>query len=248
MSRVKGVTGPLVAVFTVPAVLLLFVFANGGYVWRDDCMTARGSVETSYSYRINQLVPYLAPSEPGCSYYSGTRVLASAVGFWEIPTVRGTSTETSSTASAETARFVTGASEALEVVSRDWERQKGLEDEVRGLSRSETIEVLRRSLDTTKTTYEEQIDRLRRLPDPSDDDLVVLRSSLTDWMRLQLAAQDVFMTAFESGASREEMDARQAELADDLQRRRATLLRMRAVLPSRYPELDSWSFLNNTRN
>ena len=83
--KVAGVAGLLLVglVMLLGAVLVIGVI-NGGYTWRADCVTSRGTVERSYSYRITQVFPYLAPSEPGCRFHSGTRVALSAIGVWGI--------------------------------------------------------------------------------------------------------------------------------------------------------------------
>lgn len=235
----------LVSVLVVPAIPLVILLANGGFVWREDCMTARGSVQTSHTYRINQVIPYLAPSEAGCSYYSGTRVAASAIGFWKIPDVKRARAESSTNASPETARFVAGAADVLAAVSTDWEGQKELRANVLGVDRSEAIAMVRRGFDKTEAAYEEQIDRLEGLSDPSDDELALLKTSLTGWLRIQLSANEITLTALDGGGGTEQINRELEGLADDLISARTSLLRLRAVLPSRYPELDSWTFLDN---
>jgi hypothetical protein len=242
MDRLGAIASSLVAALGVIAVILLIVVINGGYVWRSDCATSRGTVKTSYSYSLYQLVPYLAPSESGCSYYSGTRVIASAIGFWKIPDANGGNAAPSS--SPETAQFVAGASDVLDAISKDWQRQLALQRRgFQGLGRDEAIARFRTGAARIEATYERAVDRLERLPDPSDDDLTLLRTSLTEWLRLQLAVGDVLLRAIERGATSEELERDTAQFLDDFRSNRTTLLRLRAVLPSRYPELDNWVFL-----
>lgn len=243
MPRLQTIAASLAAALSFVAVGLFILVVNGGFVWRSDCVTSRGTVETSYRYSLVQLLPYLAPSQSGCTYYSGTRVVASTIGFWKIPDANGGSAAPSS--SPETAQFVAGSSHVLTVISEDWQRQLALQGEIEGVGRDEAIAKFRNGMLRIRATYEEAIDRLERLPEPGDDDLTLLRTSLIEWLRLQLAVGDVLLRALDSGATSEEIERDVSEFEDDLRSRHATLVRMRAVLPSRYPELDSWVFLED---
>lgn len=68
------------------AVVLVVVLSliGSGYVWRAECVTTRGTIERSWSYRISQITPYVAPEKRGCSFHSGTRVALSATGIWAL--------------------------------------------------------------------------------------------------------------------------------------------------------------------
>lgn len=244
MRTFLGATGSVLAVLVVP---VLFVLVNGGLTYRIQCPTAEGTVKTRWSYEWNQPIPYLlAPTETGCEVHSATHVLASKAGIAKLDEHGASSVETSATASGETVRFVAGASGVLAAVSDDWVRQKRAASEAQGLSRRETVDLLRRSSATTHTVYGEQIRSLERLPAPSDDDLAALRTSLAEWLRIQLSANEVLLDLLDRGASKDQFERDLTPFSDDLRTRRITMLRLRAVLPSRYPELDRWAFLDES--
>lgn len=66
-------------------VLVLAAAVNGGYAYRTQCPGLNGSTETVWTYRIKQIIPYLAHSKAGCQVQSGTRVVLDAVGIWKFP-------------------------------------------------------------------------------------------------------------------------------------------------------------------
>jgi len=79
-SRRGAVIGLVGALVVIVAVLL----ANGGYAYRSQCPQASGSVETSWSYQISSVVPYLRYSRSGCAVHSATRVGLAKLGIWKI--------------------------------------------------------------------------------------------------------------------------------------------------------------------
>lgn len=236
----------LTAVGGAAAAVVLLIAGNGGYVWREDCTTSTGRVETAWSYRIHQIIPYLAPSQPGCEYYSGTRAIASAVGVWKIPRVEAARREDASSASPQTKSFVDGASQVLASISGRWDRTVRLGEEIRGMPPSEALALVRREFDGISAAYNRHIERLETLPVTSDDELEQLRRSLVEWLRLQQSANEIVLSGIESGSTQETIEAQVRELASDMATSRASLLRLRATLPPRYPSLREWAFLERT--
>lgn len=79
--RLLSGLGALVG-FVLVALLVLAV--NGGYVYRTQCAGANGSTETDWTYKIDQVIPYLGYSKTGCASHSATRVALDAVGIWRL--------------------------------------------------------------------------------------------------------------------------------------------------------------------
>jgi hypothetical protein len=65
-------------------VALLVVAINGGYVYRTQCAGAGGSTETDWTYKINQVIPYLGHSKTGCETHTATRVALNSLGIWKF--------------------------------------------------------------------------------------------------------------------------------------------------------------------
>jgi hypothetical protein len=62
----------------------VFIFVNGGYVYRTQCPRVGGSVETDWTYQINAILPYIGYSRSNCAVHTATRVALDAVGVWKI--------------------------------------------------------------------------------------------------------------------------------------------------------------------
>ena len=60
------------------------VAINGGYIYRTQCAGAGGSTDTSWSYKINQIVPYIGYSKTGCETHTATRVALNSLGIWKF--------------------------------------------------------------------------------------------------------------------------------------------------------------------
>lgn len=80
MRLVRSVTGVLGAVLAA----LVIVLVNGGYVYRTQCPHIQGSTETSWSYHINDIVPYFGYSRTGCEVHTASRLALDWVGVWKL--------------------------------------------------------------------------------------------------------------------------------------------------------------------
>jgi len=76
--------GSLIGSLSALGILGLVVLVNGGYVYRTSCPRADGRVETSWQWRINDVIPYLGYSVSDCQSHTATRELLSAVGIWKL--------------------------------------------------------------------------------------------------------------------------------------------------------------------
>ena len=65
-------------------VLTGLAVVNAGYVYRTRCVEPDGSTVTGWSYRPNDVVPYVGYSRSGCQVDTAVRVGLSALGVWKI--------------------------------------------------------------------------------------------------------------------------------------------------------------------
>jgi hypothetical protein len=68
----------------VVLVVVVIVLVNGGYVYRTQCPHLQGSTETSWSYHINDIAPYVGYSRSGCQVHTATRLALDWVGVWKL--------------------------------------------------------------------------------------------------------------------------------------------------------------------
>jgi hypothetical protein len=93
--------GSLIGSLSALGVLGLVVLVNGGYVYRTSCPRADGHVETSWQWRINDVIPYLGYSVSDCQSHTATRELLSAVGVWKLRSHISTSTAANQAAATQ---------------------------------------------------------------------------------------------------------------------------------------------------
>ncbi len=63
------------------AVIVALVLVNGGYVYKTTCPLASGGSQTSWTYGINDIVPYIRKTKAPCYSHTGTRLALSWVGI-----------------------------------------------------------------------------------------------------------------------------------------------------------------------
>jgi hypothetical protein len=78
----RRILGSLVGVVGVALIVLAFLLVNGGYIYETKCPLASGGTQKSWTYAIDDLVPYIRQTSAPCTSHSGTRLALSAVGIW----------------------------------------------------------------------------------------------------------------------------------------------------------------------
>lgn len=71
-------------VLGVGAIALIFLLINGGYVYRTKCPLPSGGTQTSWTYGINDILPYIRSTSAPCKSHTGTRLALSAIGISPI--------------------------------------------------------------------------------------------------------------------------------------------------------------------
>ncbi len=89
-------------------IALAVAVINGGYVYRTQCAGANGSTETNWSYKINQVIPYIGYSKTGCESHTGTRVVLDSVGIWKLHDSASTVDHTAEYTAGDVARISSG--------------------------------------------------------------------------------------------------------------------------------------------
>jgi len=95
-------------VLTFMVIALLVVAINGGYVYRTQCAGAGGSTETDWSYKINQVIPYIGYSKTGCETHTATSVILNSVGIWKFHSSTTAIDHTSEYTAADVAKISSG--------------------------------------------------------------------------------------------------------------------------------------------
>src|SRR6266508_2071649 len=70
--------GLLLLMGTVGIAALLL---NGGYVYKTSCPLASGGTQTTWTYGIDDILPYIRHTSEPCTAHTGTRLVLSAIGI-----------------------------------------------------------------------------------------------------------------------------------------------------------------------
>jgi len=92
----------MVRIIGALTVAALFLLVNGGYVYKTQCPLPGGSVTASWTYGINDILPYIRTTSAPCVSHTGTRLALSALSIWPLHSAHQPATSSSNTDSAAT--------------------------------------------------------------------------------------------------------------------------------------------------
>ena len=225
-------------------VVALLLLINGGYVYETKCPLASGGTQTSWSYGINDLIPYTRQTSEPCSAHTGTRLALSAVGIAPLgeDDESATSDDLPSEAdqqaadslrvatSAITAEYARQRSEISSITDgtlTQRERQKRAVSTLRGAIRR--YEVIKTRLDAP-------------VPGAGDASLLEARRLLSRWLGLQMEGLESISSDLGSADALKAKGEAQARKLLPVVERLETLS---ASIRVKYPEVSSWGFLRN---
>jgi hypothetical protein len=81
-------------------VAALFLVVNGGYVYKTQCPLPGGGVTASWTYGINDILPYIRTTSAPCVSHTGTRLALSALSIWPLHSTHQPATSSSNTGTA----------------------------------------------------------------------------------------------------------------------------------------------------
>ena len=220
------------------AVLLL---VNGGYVYKTTCPLASGSNQVTWSYGINDLVPYIRSTDPPCRSHTTTRLALSVIGIW--PLGHGT-TQASPTAadhaaadSLQTATAAITAEYARERTHSAALRQEANTDGVTPVVRQKFVSYLNEG-ETALQSIKVELDRTGT--EASDPQLVESRNALSAYLGYQVAADRLF---FSSSSVNDWGKQVAAQYGSKLTSVLARLRYLSIAVQGRYPQVKEWGFL-----
>lgn len=104
------------------AVAVVFLAANGGYVYKTTCPLPAGGKESSWTYAINDILPYIRQTSAPCESHTATRLLLSAVGIARLGS-RHAASNPSSSGVADT-RIVKSLAAATSAIDAEFARER----------------------------------------------------------------------------------------------------------------------------
>jgi hypothetical protein len=222
-------------------VLAAVLIINGGFVYKTTCPTPTGGHTTSWTYGIDDIVPYTRKTDPPCYSHTGTRLLLSAVRIW--PLANGTAKTNPVTATDRAAAESLGT--AVSAISTEYTRERKLVASLTSEARAQgvTPAVRRRFvrlLAGTVAALESIKSRVDRSPEPSDSQLVDTRDALSTYLRYQIEIDQLFSSSSSLQDWSDKVKARYGRKLFDVVGR----LRFLSVpVQERFPQVKDWSFL-----
>jgi hypothetical protein len=105
----------IAGLLTGAGVVLVLLLVNGGFVYKTTCPLASGGTQTSWTWAINDIIPYTRSTSPPCSSHTATRLLLSTVGAWPLHRATASASDDSTTTSSDISASSTGYDDALKL-------------------------------------------------------------------------------------------------------------------------------------
>jgi hypothetical protein len=216
------------------------VLINGGYVYKTTCPLASGGTQTSWTWGINDIVPYIRNTTAPCYSHTGTRLALSGIGIW--PLGHSTEAKTDSRknrAAAESLRVATAS------ITTEYARERTAtaafirEAKAKGLTpvvRQRLIRLFNRSI----AEFQAIKDSLDRPINAADQQLVDGRDALSTWLGYQVAINRLFVSASSYKQWMDEVNAQFGSKLNDVDSR---LRYLSLAIEARYPQVNDWGFL-----
>jgi hypothetical protein len=148
------------------AFFVAIVLINGGYIYKTTCPTPTGGSESSWSYNIDDVIPYSRSAPAPCSTHSVSRLALSWTGIWSLG---HTATPVKITAADKQAAVVLGA--ATKATSTEFAREKSAsaaitkEMKAKGVTQAveaKLVSLIKGSITKWEPSKPESISQLRR--------------------------------------------------------------------------------------
>lgn len=233
------------AIFGGLFIVVVVLVANGGYVYKTTCPTSAGGTQTSWTYNINDVIPYVDSASAPCVSHTATRLLISAIGIAPLGhhEAQYSSAEISenkalATAIATTNRLIEGeyAYERTQTT-----KMKALAAKNRPAALAFAVLMIRGGI-TRFNSFKGQLDSA---PDVPDGNLTEAKSLLSQWLGLQTKADRVTLAEFQTGQVGAGAKAQTVAVGREIQ---PVDLKLRALAPTLagdYPQLTHWSYLGS---
>jgi hypothetical protein len=237
------ILGGLGSVAVGLAVVIVFLFINGGYVYRTKCPLASGGTQTKWTYGIDDILPYIRSTSAPCKSHTGTRLLISAVGI--APLNEGDSTADAAPITPADQVAADALATAVSAISTEYDRERQLVAPLQTAIKSQglTPDLQRRITRTVRETirrYGAIKKPLDASGDASDAQLVEAKRLVSLYLALQAAANRLYFNS--PGRVREKSTALAERLAPVVRR----LQTLSVEIQTKYPNVTDWGFLPNS--
>jgi hypothetical protein len=222
------------------AFVILFALINGGYVYKTTCPLASGGSESSWTYAINDIIPYTRSTDAPCHGHTGTRLALSGIGIWPLGHSAKTHELTEQDQLAvESLRIATSE------ITSEYARERRVSSDISSEAKANGLtpalyRKLAKEMSNTTSHMQAIKDKFDTPIQASDSQLIDARSTLSEWLGYQVAVDKLFLTSsslkeWEKQAS----DQYGAKINDSVQRLRF----LSAAVQTRFPQVNAWSFL-----
>ena len=219
----------------VAAVLLV----NGGYIYKTSCPLSSGGTQTSWTYGINDLLPYIRSTSAPCTSHTATRLALSAIGIARI--ANPASATKTDVLGARALGAVTAAINSEYALER---RQITQLKKKSGLSQARRSSLAHQEIGLVVTHMQRIQTQLTNLPRSPDTDLAAARDLLRQWFGYQIQ----FDTALNNQMTKAELTALEGRIGPQLSKNVTDLQAAAAVVGAKYPGVADWSFLSSTHS
>jgi hypothetical protein len=222
----------------VAAILL----ANGGYVYRTKCPLPSGGTQTSWTYGINDILPYIRSTSAPCKSHTGTRLALNEIGLW--PVHDGFSAPSTHVAEEDrdAANALARATTAITVeYAREGKVGKALRNDINAHG-GFTAALRRRFFGYFGTTVA-SLNRIKTGLDGStrakDPELAETQRVLSLWLARAIEANRAFLTSTSTTEARRRSNAVLRKIVPVVRR----LQQLAPDVQAKYPNVKDWGFL-----
>jgi hypothetical protein len=217
---------------TVLAVIAFFGLINGGYVYKTTCPLAGGAKQTSWTYAISDVLPYIRHTSAPCHAHTGTRLLLDTVGLVKIHDANAAvKMDPRNLAVAES------LGSAVVAIKAEFARERKATAafghmNARTMSKRDKVR-LGALLHTGIAKFETIRSRLDAHTTAPDSQLEATRALLSTWLGYQIAADRIYFVA----RSKQDFLTRARRFARSVSETGAKLNPMVLEVQTKYPEV-----------
>jgi hypothetical protein len=223
--------------------LSLFLLINGGYVYKTTCPLPSGGKQSSWTWTINDILPYIRQTEEPCTSHTATRLFVSAVGIAPLDSEQDQAALDTSKVTAGDALGADSLRDATAAINAEFDRERAAASRLKdGFETTSGKREVAAFIVTTVTEYRRIKTRLDRPVNTTDPLLVDGRRLLSRWLSLQNEALVGLLSATSQADVKRTTNSAYAKLEPVA----AELRSLSSSISAKYPEVSAWDFLFNT--
>jgi hypothetical protein len=222
------------------AFVIVFALINGGYVYKTTCPLASGGSESSWTYAINDIIPYTRSTNAPCHGHTGTRLALSGLGIWPLGHKSTTHELTAEDQqAAESLRVATSAITAEYAFERQTsDRLRAESNNFQAMTPKVRTEFAN-YINTAAANYEKIKANLDKPTAATDQQLIDTRKALSEWLGYIVGVNSLFQTS----SSIEDWQAKTKQYLPKLRDSASRLRYLSVAVQTRFPQVKEWGFL-----